>query len=451
MKFYMKFTLPISMIALALTVQANNRVELEGSSSKVIEITPEKSTGLDYIFVVRDIAGITVKCDISNPDAKVYRYSNLGGGYAEEVRNISISGNDLYITSPDGDMGYIIEDGDSRLYFWIVDYSRHVFSVSSVSVSSDSDCSYSVLDVECNATPINYYTINGQQRVLSREIRVDYTTQEYDSDKQDFINRDVSKLYESISSRVMITPPAYCATYFTISGDRFLSEWGMEKSAESVVAAPIAVECRTEASQTFNDDDKSNVIKGDNSTLGGSAPAEILFSAYTTEGVLHHEWQMGRDPNFDTVEYRFNEQNLEYVFNEEGTFYLQYIGSNADGSCEAYGDVYTVNIGASELLCPNAFSPNDDGINDVWKVSYRSIIDFHCWIFDRNGQELYSFDSPDGGWDGKYKGKPVRTGVYYYVIQAEGADGKKYKKSGDINIIRSNASTSSGVNAGSSN
>ena len=32
--------------------------------------------------------------------------------------------------------------------------------------------------------------------------------------------------------------------------------------------------------------------------------------------------------------------------------------------------------------------------------------------------------------------KPVRPGVYYYVIQATGADGKKYKKSGDINIIR---------------
>ena len=450
MRFYMKYTLPISIMAFAFCAHANSEVELEGSASKVIEITPEKSTGLDCIFVVRDIAGITVRCNISNPGAKAYRYSNLGGGFAEEVSNSSISGGSLYIPSPEGDMGYIIEDGDRRLYFWIVDYAKYVFSVSSVVVSSESDCSYSILDVECNAAPINYYTINGQQRVLSRDIRIDYTTQEYDADKQNFINRDVSKIYESLSSRVMISPPAYCSTYFTVSGDRFLSEWGIETSAESVVASPVAVECRTEATQTFDDDEKTNIIKGDNSTLGGSAPAEILFSAYTTEGVLHHEWQMGRDPNFDTVEYRFNEQNLEYVFNEEGTFYLQYIGSNADGSCETFGDVYTVNIGASELLCPNAFSPNDDGINDIWKVSYRSIIDFHCWIFDRNGQELYSFDSPDGGWDGKYNGKTVRTGVYYYVIQAEGADGKKYKKSGDINIIRSNASTS-GSNAGGLN
>ena len=92
-------------------------------------------------------------------------------------------------------------------------------------------------------------------------------------------------------------------------------------------------------------------------------------------------------------------------------------------------------IGASDLRIPNAFSPNDDGINDIWKVGYRSLIDFKCWIFDSKGTQLYQFDDPSGGWDGKYRGKTVKPGVYYYVIQASGADGKKYKKSGDINIL----------------
>ncbi|MDE5551617.1 MAG: gliding motility-associated C-terminal domain-containing protein, partial [Muribaculaceae bacterium] len=55
---------------------------------------------------------------------------------------------------------------------------------------------------------------------------------------------------------------------------------------------------------------------------------------------------------------------------------------------------------------------------------------------DRYGRQLYYFDNPDDGWDGMRGDKPVSPGVYYYVIQATGADGKKYKKSGDINIIR---------------
>lgn len=49
---------------------------------------------------------------------------------------------------------------------------------------------------------------------------------------------------------------------------------------------------------------------------------------------------------------------------------------------------------------------------------------------------MYHFKDPAGGWDGRYKGKLVAPGVYYYVIKAKGADGKNYKRSGDINILR---------------
>ena len=48
---------------------------------------------------------------------------------------------------------------------------------------------------------------------------------------------------------------------------------------------------------------------------------------------------------------------------------------------------------------------------------------------------MVSLTSPSQGWDGKYKGKLVPAGAYFYVIKAIGADGKKYELSGDINII----------------
>ena len=56
----------------------------------------------------------------------------------------------------------------------------------------------------------------------------------------------------------------------------------------------------------------------------------------------------------------------------------------------------------------------------------------------------------DGGWDGSYKGKQVKDGVYFVVIEAEGSDGIKYKHKGDITILRgfsgngSNDSTTGG-------
>lgn len=43
---------------------------------------------------------------------------------------------------------------------------------------------------------------------------------------------------------------------------------------------------------------------------------------------------------------------------------------------------------------------------------------------------------PSQGWDGRYKGRLVDPGAYYYVVKARGADGKSYNLGGDINIIR---------------
>ena len=194
---------------------------------------------------------------------------------------------------------------------------------------------------------------------------------------------------------------------------------------------------QTNAPDDSADADASNMIKNDNEGMGGSAPADFSFRAWVTDAVVHSEWQIAADADFEYIDQRFNEQNLDYTFTEEGTYYVRFVGSNADGTCESYGETYTIGIGSSELKIPNAFTPNDDGINDVWKVAYRSLLSFSCTIFDRYGTQLYHFTDPSQGWDGKYKGKLVKPGVYFYVIEAKGADGRTYKKGGDINIIKS--------------
>lgn len=185
--------------------------------------------------------------------------------------------------------------------------------------------------------------------------------------------------------------------------------------------------------------------------MGGSAPVKITFSSFCTDAVVHKEWQMSTDADFTNLQLRLNQDEVEQTFEEAGTYYWRFIASNADGSCSAVGETYTVSIGTSELVCPNVFSPGtSEGVNDVWKVSYKSIIDFHCWIFNRWGVKITEFTDPSQGWDGRYRGKLADTGVYYYVIQATGADGKKYKLKGDINIIRykENSTTSGGSSSG---
>lgn len=426
-------------------------ISFSGAKLPVLEVSPEKNTGLDNIYVVYDVSGVSISFSSSNPAAvKWYKYSNLGGGFAEEVRDVTVDSSSSSLTVFEGDMGYIIKEGDRRYYIWIVNYLPHRFQVRSIEAAPERDCDFSRLRVDADGGPIHYFTINGQQRVLSRELRLDYETEEWNDASSDFNKVAKTKILESVGNELMVSPPAYCSTYFTLGGDRFMDQWNWHQQAESTVVVPTAVEVHTTAVQQGLEDDEdgpgSNMISSGNTGLGGSAPAEIDFNAYVSEGVVHHEWQMSRDPEFSNVEYRFNQQNLNYIFNSEGTYYLRYIGSNNDGSCEAVSETYTVSIGTSELKCPNAFSPNDDGINDEWKVSYRSIIKFDCWIFDRHGHQIIHLNSPDQGWDGKRGGKTVGPGVYYYVIKADGADGKHYKLTGDINIVRHKTIRSNTVN-----
>ncbi len=445
-----------------------NAAELtfSGNTLPVLQEVPDKVTGLDKIYVIYDIKNVDIIYPSNTPNnVKIFRYSNLGGGFAEEVTNLERTSDSVILHSPEGNMGYIIEETDpagavyKRYYYWVVNYLPYRLDLKSISQSNESDCDATYLNVEGSGEPIHYFTINGQQRTLDREIKVEFSNQEWDETGLDFQTVDTVKYFESLSNPLRITPPAYCSTSYHISGDKFLRQWNWMEECESIVYNPIAVAAETEAVQedkSGDSDDEtadssgSNQINSNIDGLGGSAPATISFIAHATEGVLHHEWQLTSDPGFENIDFRFNQQDIDYTFNSEGTYYMRYIGSNSDGSCESISDTYTITIGASDLKCPNAFSPDGDGVNDEWKVSYRSLLNFKCWIFDRFGNQMYYFDDPSGGWDGKYHGKLVSSGVYYYVIQAEGADGVKYKKSGDINILRHRNSQSSESGSSSS-
>lgn len=417
-----------------------------GNSLKVLEETPEKSTGLEKIYVLYSTEGVTAS--YTSPSGNCInwlQYGNLGGGHAEEVASTQ-DGNTSTLTSLEGDKGYIVEDGDRRYCFWITNYLPHRLKLQSAAPSPDQECGVSVIEVIGTGDPIRYFTINGQQKTLNQEITVYYTTQEWNDglNPPNFQDVEASRKFESLQSEYRLSPPNYCRSVFRITGDKFLKAWNWEESVETATVEPVSVDARTFATQlTESSEDESAPTSGSNQIgsgkqdgLGGSAPCEIQFEAYVTDGVIHHEWQLTRDQTFEEIDFRFTQQDLDYTFLDEGSHYLRYIGSNADGSCEYISDVYEVTIGESDLKVPNAFSPNGDGVNDEWKVAYRSLLNFQCTIFDRQGHQVCHLTSPEQGWDGKVGGKIVDSGVFFYVIEATGTDGKKYRKSGDINIVK---------------
>lgn len=414
-------------------------LSFDGSGHKVIEITPASNSGLERLYVVYDASELhSMTLEGASTDLTVSRYSNLGGGYAEPV-SFTWDGQNAVIANPVGDMGYIFTQNGRNTCVWLVDYSKSPFNPQAVIAATTQDCDNTHIDITGQGEPIYYYSIDGRRIELNRGIEAKYTMAVWNESSSEY-DYELQTKELSHAGTITLMPPLNHSTDISVSGDRFLKEWGMEKHVASTTLYPNGLEVHTTAVQTNlpeESEDGSNIIPGNGAEgdLGGSAPADLKFTAYATEAVIHHEWQIAADPEFGIPEYRFNESEIEYSFTEEGTYYVRYIGSNADGSCSVYGDTYTVSIGSSELRIPNAFTPNGDGVNDVWKVGYRSLLSFKCWIFDRYGNEIYHFDNPAGGWDGKRNGKLVKPGVYFYVIEAKGSDGKKYKKGGDINIL----------------
>lgn len=432
-----KFLIFITCVCVSKTANGLT-VNFNGALKTPVTVSPPKSSGLSALYVVYDIAEIS-SLTISGIDLSslegVMIYSNMGGGYGKEIE-YHIDNTNIVINNPPADMGYILQTKGGNECFWIVNYADKKFQLSDLEMSDNQPCDYSEFSITGNAAAIRYYSIAGAPITLDREINVIYSSIKWDDTLKMFEEVSETKNFEQIDHSFTLRPPLYVTTSLIVKGDKFLKSWGEEITYESNNFTPNGICVQTIAEQTNADiEEGSNQIKNEGLGMGGSAPADFIFTAFTSEGVIHNEWQIAEDPDFEYIKYRFNEKELNYTFYDEGKYYVRFIGSNSDGSCEAFGDEYAIGIGASELRIPNAFSPDGDGINDIWKVGYSSLIEFKCWIFDRNGRQLYYFDKPQLGWDGKYNGKTVPAGVYYYVIEAKGADGVKYKKGGDINII----------------
>ncbi len=159
----------------------------------------------------------------------------------------------------------------------------------------------------------------------------------------------------------------------------------------------------------------------------GEMPLTINFENAST-GSSTYSWDFG---NGDTS----TEKEPTYIFNQLGTFEvcLKVEGNNCvDKTC----DTILVYIN-SAFVIPNVFTPNNDGKNDVFSIMGKGIESLHVEIYNRWGQKEYEWNTTNGGWDGRsVTGLPAPSGTYYFIMSANGADGKKYSEQGSLTLIR---------------
>ncbi len=124
------------------------------------------------------------------------------------------------------------------------------------------------------------------------------------------------------------------------------------------------------------------------------------------------------------------------TFTALSTDTIKVLGISQSGCLDSAVFILAVNSGNEDIYIPNSFTPNDDGLNDVFMPYGNSITMVETNIFNQWGEKIFSGKGLSGGWDGLHKGKLQPSGVYVYVLKITLQSGKVETKKGAVNLIR---------------
>ncbi len=165
------------------------------------------------------------------------------------------------------------------------------------------------------------------------------------------------------------------------------------------------------------------------STTNGTAP---LIVELTNNGIgKTNKWKYSDGKKANSA------PNSVHVFETPGVFSVVLSSVSADGRTAIDSIKVEVTGYAAGASVPKEFSPNGDGVLDELYFKIKNIAKMKAEIFDNKGNVVYKSESIDAKWDGKdLSGKEAKEGIYFYLINAEGADGKKYEPKGSIKLTR---------------
>lgn len=395
-------------------------------------------TGLERIYLLNTFSNATISYSSSATGVQFYRYKNSLSDKKpiDSEESTTPSGIKTYkVKDLEDGYGYLVEEkGATKAAIWIIDYSIHQPLLSSIeTIESEDKCEFLKLYIT-KSDELSFFTASGAKRNIPRKYTISYNDLKWDEDKKNFSQETITIPEREIGTEIIINAPL-TDTNFKLRGDQFAQHFNITKELTSSTYKAIAVEGHITAEQESRNADNEGK---DESNLGGSAPVIINFSGYANEPVAYYyTWFIYNNKDMNNPIARYTDRDIKYTFEQSGDYTVQLEVAERSSICVDTTNI-SFSISESYLDAPNYFSPGDSpGSNDEFKVAYKSIVKFKGTIFNRWGTKLFEWTDPSKGWDGKYKGRYVNTGVYFYVIIAEGSDGVKYKKKGDINILRS--------------
>jgi gliding motility-associated-like protein len=156
--------------------------------------------------------------------------------------------------------------------------------------------------------------------------------------------------------------------------------------------------------------------------LGGQYVAFVDSSTNATQWL----WTFG-DGGTSTTSFPY------YVYNLPGSYVVTLLVISKAGCRDSITDTVVV---TEEIYVPNVFTPNGDGVNDVFHVTTGSIKTYSIEIYTRWGQRVFASNNPNDDWTGRSEAGIMESdGTYYYIILATDYYGKDFKYTGYLQLI----------------
>ena len=194
----------------------------------------------------------------------------------------------------------------------------------------------------------------------------------------------------------------------------------------TVIATDAVSGCTNTASGTVAQGTINAAFSANPTT--GIAPLLVSFTDLST-GASTYNWTFGDGSAISTS------TNPTNTYTTNGTYTVTLIITS--GTCLDTATAIIIVENGLTLEIPNVFTPNGDGINDLFTILSSGVKEIDLQIFNRWGQKLYAFNGPKAAWDGLSEtGTKVSDGTYFFFVKATGFDDKTIEKQGTVNLFR---------------
>lgn len=177
-------------------------------------------------------------------------------------------------------------------------------------------------------------------------------------------------------------------------------------------------------------------------SLGCAATDSFVFSYQDAlpnivgdlEGEIGEEKELTVAQMFEQYVWSTGDSTRSIKVAESGT-YMVTVTDNL--GCVGIDSVTTVFSAKTVFIVPNAFSPNGDNMNDIFRpFSSIPVVSYHLELYNRWGNEVMTSDDIAKGWDGKFGGQDAEAGIYVYFMEVTLADGTEKLYKGSVMLVR---------------